>query len=172
MISDVASAPNKTLACVRCGGWNATWTSKFTGADVDHDGDLAQWCPDCSTVFDVTLANLPDGFAVRMSPEDVTWYSRRIFYHAGRADWDENCPDSAMVHVGAKETSMWLARHEGRKALYTVRVVGQMPKRLGKDQVDRWGRYSLAYVNAWETPGRVSLYLPKSRLEIVDKVKL
>ena len=172
MISDVASAPNKTLACVRCGGWNATWTSKFTGADVDHDGDLAQWCPDCSTVFDVTLANLPDGFAVRMSPEDVTWHSRRIFYHAGRADWDENCPDSAMVHVGAKETSMWLARHEGRKALYTVRVVGQMPKRLGKDQVDRWGRYSLAYVNAWETPGRVSLYLPKSRLEIVDKVKL
>ena len=67
---------------------------------------------------------------------------------------------------------MWLARNELREALYTVRVVGQMPKRLGKDQVDGWGRYSLAYTNAWESPGRVSLYLPKSRLEIVDKVEL
>lgn len=172
MSSEVAEAHNKTLACVQCGGWNATWTSKFMGVDVEHDGDLVQWCPDCSKVFDVTLSDLPDGFAVRMHPDDVTWYSRRIFYHAGRADWDVSCPETAMVHVGAKETSMWLARNELREALYTVRVVGQMPKRLGKDQVDGWGRYSLAYVNAWETVGRVSLYLPKSRLELVDKVEL
>ena len=84
----------------------------------------------------------------------------------------ENCPPKAWVHVGHEETSMWLARSEGRKALYTVRVVGEMPKRMVEDKGDGWDRYTCAYVNRWETVGRVSLYLPKSRLELVDKVEL
>lgn len=67
---------------------------------------------------------------------------------------------------------MWLARSEARRALYTVRVVGDMPKRMVRDKGDGWDNYTAAYVNQWETPGRVSLYLPKSRLELVDKVML
>ena len=67
---------------------------------------------------------------------------------------------------------MWLARYEKREALYTVRVVGDMPKRMVRDKGDGWDNYTAAYVNQWETPGRVSLYLPKSRLELVDKVML
>lgn len=176
MIGDVAARWDETLACVECGGWNARWSSYLAGHKVEHVGDLSQYCRDCKTVFDVTLCDYDGlgggGLPVRMHPDDVTWSSRKIWYHAGALDWWENCPPKAWVHVGHEETSMWLARSEGRKALYTVRVVGEMPKRMVEDKGDGWDRYTCAYVNRWETVGRVSLYLPKSRLELVDKVEL
>ena len=174
MISDVAASWNETLACMECGSWNARWSSKLAGHSVEHSGDLSQYCRDCKVVSDVLLSDIWPGVPrVRMNPEDTDWTSRRIWYHAGWDNWEKDCPDSAYVHVGHKDTSMWLANVEKeRQALYTVRVVGDMPKRLVSDQVEGWGRYSYGYVNAYEFPGRVSLYLPKSRLEIVDKVKL
>lgn len=139
---------------------------------MKHYGDLSQYCSDCMKVYDVMLADLPNGFEVRMNPEDVDWADRRVWYHAGSLGWWDDCPSDVMVHVGHKDTSMWLAGTDNRRALYTVRVVGKMPKRLIKDKVDDWGEYSSGYVNAWEYPGRVSLYLPKSRLELVDKVEI
>lgn len=172
MSSEVAARWDETISCVRCGGWNARWSSHLAGHSVEHVGDLSQYCRDCKVVTDVTLCNYDDDLKIRMNPDDASWPSRRIWYHAGAADWWENCPSSAWVHVGHKDTSMWLARSETRKALYTVRVVGDMPKRMVRDKGDGWYKYTAAYVNRWETPGRVSLYLPKSRLELVDKVEL
>lgn len=175
----VAARWDETLACVECGGWNARWSSRLAGhSGVTHVGDLSQYCRDCKTVYDVTLSDYDwawsdgKGYDVRMHPEDVSWSSRKIWYHAGRADWDEACPGDAWVHVGHKDTSMWLARSEYREALYTVKVVGEMPKRLVRDKGDGWDNYTAAYVNRWETVGRVSLYLPKKRLEVIDKVEL
>lgn len=165
----VAKAWNKTLACVECGSWDASWTSRFAGHDVEHDGDLSQWCPKCSKVFDVMLQDWMENLKVKINPDDTEWRQRKHWYHTGSLSWWEDCPDNVMVHVGHKDTSMWLARAENKKALYKVQIVKDIPKRLCKDQVDGWGNYSLSYVNSWEFPGRVSLYLPKSRLEIVDK---
>lgn len=172
MIGEVAARWDETLACVECGGWNARWSSKYAGHKVEHYGDLSQYCRDCKIVSDVTLCDFIDKYDVRMHPDDVGWSSRRIWRHAGTATWWEDCPPEAWVHVGHEETSMWLARGEGREALYTVRVVGEMPKRLVRDKGEGWDNYTAAYVNRWETVGRVSLYLPKSRLELVDKVEL
>lgn len=173
MIGAVAARWDETLACVECGGWNARWGSYLAGHSVVHEGDLSQYCRDCKVVNDVHLADMwPATPKVKMNPEDVDWSSRRIWYHAGSSTWDKDCPDSMYVHVGHKDTSLWLSNVEKRQALYTVRVVGDMPKRLVADQIDGWGKYSCGYVNGFEFPGRVSLYLPKSRLEIVDKVEL
>lgn len=172
----VAESGNKTIACIGCGGWDAPWTSRFSGHEgAEHIGDLSQYCRDCKKVYDVFLSDSNNVMGkVRMHPDDVDWQERRVLFHAGASDWWEKCPGDVMVHVGHEETSRWLARVDGsgRDTLHTVRVVGAMPKRLGKDQVDKWGRYSLAYINEFETPGRVSLYLPKSRLELVDRVSL
>lgn len=172
---EVAVRKDETMSCVECGGWNARWVSTFAGhVGVSHDGDLSQYCRDCKKVFDVMLNDIGVGVhdMVRMAPEDVGWAGRKIWYHAGSADWWSECPGDVRVHVGVRETSEWLGRLEDRSVLYTVRVVGEMPKRLVKDVGDGWGRYSRAYVNSWESPGRVSLYLPKSRLELVEKEEL
>lgn len=170
----VAGSTRGTMACIGCSGWNASWASTLAGDDVQHVGDLSLYCRDCKTVYDVQLADMwPDAPRVRMSPDDVGWAYRRVWWHATDVeDWDTECPGEVYVHVGAKETSMWLAKMESRKYLYTVRVVGDMPKRLISDKIDSWGKYSTAYVNAYEFVGRVSLYLPKKRLEVIDKVEL
>lgn len=168
----VAARWNETLSCIECGGWNARWSSNLAGhSGVQHLGDLSQYCRDCKRVFDVDLADLPDGFEVRMNPEDVGWADRREWVHCGSSTWWEDCPGNVRVHVGHPDTSRWLHRVEARDTLYTVRVVGEMPKRLVRDKVNDW-KYVSSYVNAYEFPGRVSLYLPKSRLELVSKEKL
>lgn len=173
MIGAVAARWDETVACVDCGSWKARWSSKIAGHAVDHIGDLSQYCRDCKMVNDVHLSDLwPESPTVRMNPDDVNWSNRRIWYHAGSATWEDDCPDDVYVHVGHKDTSLWLANVEERQTLYTVKVVGDMPARLISDQVEGWGRYSCGYINAYEFPGRVSLYLPKKRLEVVDKVEL
>lgn len=172
MIGAVAARWDETLACVSCGSWNARWSSNLAGHSVEHDGDLTQYCRDCKVVSDVLLGLYDKGLKVRLNPDDVNWSNRRTWYHAGSDTWEQECPNDVYVHVGHKDTSLWLSNVERRQTLYTVRVVGDMPTRLISDQVDDWGRYSCGYINSYEFPGRVSLYLPKSRLEVVDKVML
>ena len=177
MIGEVAEAPNKTLACVQCGGWNSTWTSKFMGADVDHVGDLAQWCPDCSKVFDVIMSGVY--VEVRMSPDDADWSLRPEWWHVSSDGWDTRCADDVYVHLGRKEVSEWLWRvRQGtddaivNPVLYKCRVLRGMPKRLVMDKGDLWGNRRTAYTNLWELPGSVCIYLPKADVEIMEKTVL
>lgn len=177
MIGDVAEAHNKTLACVRCGGWNATWSSKFLGVDIEHDGDLAQWCPDCSMVFDVMMSAVD--VEVRMSPDDADWSLRPEWWHVSSEGWDTRCPDDVYVHLGRKEVSEWLWRvRQGtvdeikNPVLYKVRVAGRTPRRLIRDKGEGWYNRRAAYVQEYEVPGAVCLYVPKADVEIVEKTVL
>lgn len=169
----VAGAWNKTIDCPECGSWEAVWTSRFAGHDVEHSGDVSIWCRDCATVSDLLMMDVEE---VRVSPGERNWKDRREVYHYGRMDWWDECPDDVMVHVGRKETSEWLYRiresinegYEDGSALYKLKVVGEMPSGLRYDKVDGWGEESCGYVNAYEFPGSVSLYLPKGQLELVE----
>lgn len=173
----VASAWNKTIACTECGSWDASWTSKFAGADVEHVGDLALWCRICGVVYDVLLGEFEP--EVRMSPDEVNWADRREWYHVSGDRWWQDCPSDAYVHVGRREVSEWLEKVRigtddeiKNPVLYKVRVTGQIPKRLIKDKGDIWGSRSVAYVQLFEVPGSVCLYLPKSRLDLVERIEL
>lgn len=166
-----------TVRCGECGGLEVRWSSALAGdlVEMPEFGDLVLWCRDCAEIRAVDLWRVPDD--VMMWAGDLGWRDRVEWYHYGSVDWWDECPGEVRVHVGSRETSEWVSRHAenaGREdgALWKVSVdcegIG-----FGRDWIwNDWpeGHEECGYVNVCETPGRVSLYVDKSRLGLVERV--
>lgn len=138
------------------------------------------WCRDCSKLYDILLTNLPKSYtkeSVRVSADELDWSDRSIWFHAGAEDWWRECPSDVNVHVGRVETSMWLSGVMSygssaiRYKLFKVSVDLDYVRSLGDltyDIGDGWMDQSTAYLNAYEYPGSVSLYIPKSKLKYIS----
>lgn len=173
---EVTDDKRGTVVCTECGSRDARWASRLAGDDIEeHLSDFVVWCPQCAKLREV-MAWVLTSDDVLMWSGDRDWKDREVWYHWGEDDWDVACPDDVMVHLGCRETSEWVSRFGERehgvlwKCIVDRGVLDRM--RMGKDYCgDVWpaDRSEMGYVNMFEAPGRVSLFLRKGDIAGISR---